>query len=94
MERRGFIRVSWAWLTLPIALEVFAMVFLLFVIWQSRERKVLAWKSSTLAVLRSLSAKMKERLGGLKDNSMMEQEAASFDMRLDNEGADRKLKLR
>jgi hypothetical protein len=37
---------------------------------------------------------MKERLGGLKDNSMMEQEAASFDIRLDNEGADRKLKLR
>ena len=31
---------------------------------------------------------------GLKDNSMMEREAASFDMPLNNEGADWKLRLK
>ena len=89
-----FIRVSWAWLALPTALKVFTVVFLLSVIWQSRKRKFLAWKSSTLVVSRNLSAEMRERLGGLKDNSMMEREAASFDMPLNNEGADWKLRLK
>jgi hypothetical protein len=39
---RVFIHVTWMWLALPIALEVFAVVFLLAVILQSCRRDVRA----------------------------------------------------
>ena len=89
-----FIHVTWTWLTLPIALEVFAVAFLLSVIGQSGRRNLRAWKSSILAVTRSSSAEVKERLGGLKDNSVMEREAEGFDIGLDNDGDNWKHKIR
>ncbi|KAH7383071.1 hypothetical protein BKA64DRAFT_749152 [Cadophora sp. MPI-SDFR-AT-0126] len=90
-----FIHVSWGWLALPFVLELLAVVFLLCVILKSRRRKVMAWKSSSLAILRGLSADIREALGVcMEENSTMEYEAESFDMRLDRDGDGWKLKLK
>lgn len=78
-----FIEVSWAWLTLPFVLEVLALAFLLSVIQISSQKKIMAWKSSNLAVLRSLSAETSEALGGMRENSLMEREAETFEAALD-----------
>ena len=46
-----YVRVSWAWLILPIALEVLAVFLLVVTIILTRIEKIPLWKSSILAVL-------------------------------------------
>ncbi|KAL9109886.1 MAG: hypothetical protein Q9187_008116 [Circinaria calcarea] len=47
----AFIHVAWAWLTLPIVLVIFTLVFLVTTIWQSSDRGSRLWKTSTLPLL-------------------------------------------
>jgi hypothetical protein len=49
MAMQVVIRVSWAWITLPVMLQVATQVFL----WQTlvRSKRLQTWKSSALAVL-------------------------------------------
>jgi hypothetical protein len=45
------VEVRWAWLTLPIILELMALVFLIAVIFDSRRAEVPVWKGFILAAL-------------------------------------------
>ncbi|KAI1334513.1 hypothetical protein F5Y15DRAFT_287688 [Xylariaceae sp. FL0016] len=46
-----FVRVRWAWLALPLLEELLAVLFVLYVLLQSRRSGLPAWKTSALAVL-------------------------------------------
>lgn len=46
-----YITVRWWWLTLPVALELFAAILLLSTVTSATTNKVAIWKSSALAVL-------------------------------------------
>ncbi len=46
-----YVRVYWAWMALPIALLALTLVFLIATMTQNHRCKVMAWKSSSLAVL-------------------------------------------
>lgn len=50
-ENQTCVHVKWAWLTLPAALVLLTIVFLLLTIVQTNMSKGLVWKSSMLAVL-------------------------------------------
>ena len=50
-EELTYIHVRWAWLALPLALDLLAMVFLLGVIIQSIRTKTEPWKSSQLVTI-------------------------------------------
>lgn len=45
------VRVRWAWLVLPILLELAAIVFLALVAFSSHKLKIALWKSSSLPIL-------------------------------------------
>ena len=46
-----FISITWAWLTLPIALVLMTFAMLIIVIARNHGRRIPAWKSSSLALL-------------------------------------------
>ncbi|MBE7182314.1 MAG: hypothetical protein INR71_14115 [Terriglobus roseus] len=50
---QGYIRVQFSWLAAPLAMWLFATLFLAATVWESARRDVPLWKSSALAVLRS-----------------------------------------
>jgi hypothetical protein len=46
------VRIRWQWITLPVALVVFALIFLTTTIWRnSKEKSIGVWKTSALAIL-------------------------------------------
>lgn len=64
------VHVKWAWITLPVALEIATLVFLLITIWDTSTAKTDHWKNSSLAVLFH---------GGQLENDVMETTAGKID---------------
>ena len=78
-----FIHVQWSWLTLPILLVVFTLVFLVTTILQSSEPNSRPWKTSTLPSLyHGLETEVGVDLGERGRVSDMEHEAQSSKVRL------------
>ena len=48
---KTMVKIRWAYLAYPIVLSLFSMVLLLIVILQTKQLDVIAWKSSSLALL-------------------------------------------
>ncbi|KAI1631066.1 hypothetical protein F4809DRAFT_634087 [Biscogniauxia mediterranea] len=46
-----FVRVRWAWLAFPLAVELAALAFVVAVMVKNRRRRIPAWKSSALGLL-------------------------------------------
>ncbi|BDD55211.1 hypothetical protein MAP00_000757 [Monascus purpureus] len=46
-----FVEVQWEWLTLPFAVAVGAILFLIFTVWSTCRAQVVLWKTSMLALL-------------------------------------------
>lgn len=46
-----YVRVTWAWITLPVVLQVAALLFMCQALLSNARGKLLAWKSSALAVV-------------------------------------------
>ncbi|KAF2088718.1 hypothetical protein K490DRAFT_55353 [Saccharata proteae CBS 121410] len=64
-QSETYVHVRWPWITLPVALEILTLVFLIGTIWRSNVAGVAVWKSSTLALLQCrLVSDVEEDSGG------------------------------
>ena len=76
------IRVQWAWLSLPSALVVLAVAFLIATILETRSWQM-TWKSSALALLfHGLDARSREQYGAMADLPTMEDAAEEVQAKL------------
>ncbi|KAL8648051.1 MAG: hypothetical protein Q9226_006159 [Calogaya cf. arnoldii] len=81
-----YIEIEWAWMIVPIAALILSLAFLLLTIYLSRQSKILAWKSSLLAVLLSLNSETRAELGAIRRPKEMEEMAKVKNVRLEANG--------
>jgi hypothetical protein len=81
-----FISVKWAWLVLPISLDGLAAIFLVAVIWRTRSRRLVCWKSESIPVMRALSETAAVELVGLQRASDPEIVAEKLNVILKHDG--------
>ncbi|OAL44010.1 hypothetical protein IQ07DRAFT_636453 [Pyrenochaeta sp. DS3sAY3a] len=81
-----YVRIAWAWLVLPITLEVLAAAFLAGVIWHSRRAGIWCWKSESLPVLHGLSEEIQVEMKKAKSTAEMEALAEKQEVRLGHNG--------
>jgi hypothetical protein len=81
-----FISVKWAWLVLPISLDGLAAIFLVAVVWRTRSRRLVCWKSESIPVMRALSETAAVELMGLQRASDPEIVAEKLNVILKHDG--------
>jgi hypothetical protein len=80
------ITVQWAWLSLPAVLLLLAIIFLVILIWKTKSRQVVLWRSSPLALLfHGLDQDVKDKYGALEEVRDMEDAARSISARVDQQ---------
>ncbi|KAI7789161.1 uncharacterized protein LA080_005266 [Diaporthe eres] len=82
IEYQTVVRVQWAWLALPLAVEMFGFVFLLLVVFRDQTRGN-PWKSSILAALFHGLDPNAHDTGNLDHVTSMEREAMKIQVKLD-----------
>ena len=80
----AYVRVAWAWLSLPVTLVLLSFLFLVAAIVQTAGRKAPVWKSSSLAVMFQGLRELPE--GSQGKVSGMERLAEGMRVRLERDG--------
>ncbi|KAL8691957.1 MAG: hypothetical protein Q9218_002919 [Villophora microphyllina] len=84
--QKTIVRIRWAWLAYPIILTLMSMILLVLVILQTRQHDIVAWKSSSLALLlHNLSGwEMPDHV--TRDKSEVKRIAKRLRVRFDDDG--------
>jgi hypothetical protein len=89
-QNETFIRVRWAWFTLPAALALFTLIFFMYtLVGIARHERHTNWKSSPLALLfHGLDAETQERYSRIHDLDEMDEMAkeVNVQLRMDGQG--------
>lgn len=82
-----FIRVRWAWFTLPASLALFTLVFFVYSLFETAKHgRDMNWKSSPLGLLfHGLDAETLERYSHLDDLDEMDEKAKGVIVQLQKE---------
>ena len=78
----SYVKVVWPWLVLPATLVLLSFPFLVVRILQSSRVKIKPWKTSTLATLQDLGVELRDELGALDAEAMMEKGAETLSVQL------------
>ena len=87
-QNETFIRVRWAWFTLPAALALFTLIFFMYtLVGIARHERHTNWKSSPLALLfHGLDKETQERYSRLDDLDEMDEKAKEVNVQLHRDG--------
>jgi len=87
-QNETFIRVRWAWFTLPTALALFTLIFFMYTLTEiARRERHTNWKSSPLALLfHGLDKETQERYSQLDDLDEMDEKAKEVNVQLRRDG--------
>jgi hypothetical protein len=87
-QNETFIRVRWAWFTLPAALSLFTLIFFMYTLVEiARHERHTNWKSSPLALLfHGLDAETQERYSRIDDLDEMDEMAKEVNVQLHMDG--------
>jgi hypothetical protein len=87
-QNETFIRVRWAWFTLPAALALFTLIFFMYTLVEiARCERHTNWKSSPLALLfHGLDKETQERYSRIDDLDEMDEKAKEVNVRLHRNG--------
>jgi hypothetical protein len=87
-QNETFIRVRWAWFTLPAALALFTWIFFTYTLVEiARHERHTNWKSSPLALLfHGLDKETQERYSRLDDLDEMDEKAKEVKVQLHRDG--------
>lgn len=93
--QKVFVRVRWAWFSLPILLNFVAILFLALTAYATRRQHLPLWKSSTLAMLyHGLAEGLVDPNRGYENASDMDSDAKGVHVRLDSSEGTGRLHLR
>lgn len=93
IEYHTVVRVQWAWLALPVAVEVLGFVFLLLIVFRDQGRGN-PWKGSILAALFHGLDPNAHDAGNLDHITSMEREAMKIQVKLDTSDEGKRFLLR
>ena len=80
------VKIRWAYLAYPIVLTLLSMVLLLIVILQTRQLNIIAWKSSSLALLMHRLSGWQIAVGGVKSKRDLHRVMGTVRARLCDDG--------
>ena len=79
----SYVKVDWLWLLMPATLVLLSFPFLVATVVLSSQARLKPWRTSTLATLQGLGIDVRNELGDLYMEEMMEKGAETRFVRLE-----------